>query len=125
MTKVMQDTAVLFDQFSNKLLDMRDHITEAYKIAILLIGNTAAEIIAVTGGLLNKIGELFGVADEVLQALANFVRQLTSTAERVLQLMADFRRSGVTIAQVAADLKIPEPLPEAAADARDWKVRPK
>ncbi|MGI8311407.1 hypothetical protein [Saccharopolyspora hattusasensis] len=126
VTKVMQDTADLFDRFSKKLLDMRDHITEAYKIAIGLIGNTAAEVISLTGGLIARIHEtIFDVADEVLQALANFVRQMTSTAERVVQVMADFRRSGVEIAQVAADLKIPEPLPAAAAEPSDWKVRPK
>ncbi|MBB5156433.1 hypothetical protein [Saccharopolyspora phatthalungensis] len=126
VAKVMADTADLFERFSKKLLDMLNHVTEAYKIAIALMGNTAAEIISVTGGVWGTIGEsIFGVADKVLQALANFVRQLTSTTERVAQVMADFKRTGLEIAQVAADLTIPEPLPAAAADSSDWKVRPK
>ncbi|QIZ35930.1 hypothetical protein [Saccharopolyspora sp. ASAGF58] len=126
VSKVMQDTSDLFDQLGQKLLDVRDQITNAYKEAILLIGNTGAEIISMTGGVIASIKESwFGVADAVLQALANFMRQLTSTASQVTQIMTNFQRNAVEIAQAAAGLKIPETLPTAAAESTDWKVRAK
>lgn len=123
VSKVMGETGKLFDEFSGKLLDTRQHITDAYKEAIGLIGNTGAEIISMTGGIIAGAKELvFGVADAVLQALANFLRTITATTQSIVQIMTDFQRSGVEIAQKAADLQIPEALPSVVADSGNWKA---
>lgn len=126
VSKVMTETGKLFDDLSSKMLDTRQHITEVYKEAIGIIGDTAAEIISLTGGIIGGIQELWlGVADAVLQALANFMRQITATAKNIVQIMTDFQRSGLEIAQRAADLKVPETLPSVVAETGNWDVKAK
>ncbi|GAA3355773.1 MULTISPECIES: hypothetical protein [Saccharopolyspora] len=123
VSKVMLATGELFDEFSGKMLDIRQHITDAYKEAIGIIGNTGAEILSMTGGIVAGAKELlFGVADAVLEALANFLRLITSTAQNIVQIMTDFQRSGLELAQRAADLQIPEALPSVVADSGNWKA---
>ncbi len=113
-----------WDPFSNLLQRSRETITKTYQEAVRFIGECAAIIVELTGGIIASIKEFFfGAAEAVASAIADFIRNVTDLESKAMELMTEYGNLGLDLMQKVADMEIPSPMPSSAGEVDNWSVR--
>jgi hypothetical protein len=121
---VIKSTADVTAEFSNLLQKSRETITKTYQEAVRFIGECAAIIVEVTGGIIASIKEFFlGAAGAVANAIADFIRNRIGLESKAMELMTEYGNLGLDLKQKVADMEIPSPMPASAGKVSNWNVR--